>query len=59
MINDKFLAHDIYENLRELDRLIDEVGPTPLRRKLSQLRADMLYAIHSFDEDSYHKQEPI
>jgi hypothetical protein len=40
-----------------LERKIDAVGPTPLRRRLDELRMEMRKAILNFDQVKYEGGE--
>ena len=53
MIADKELDQRLRQKLRELEELIDRIGPTPLRHELGLHRADMYCALRDFDQDAY------
>lgn len=57
MIHDKLLEKKLLEYLKKLERLNDEVGPTPLRHKLSEKIVEMRMAIRNFDQEAYDKGE--
>lgn len=56
-MTDKLLQKKLLKKLSELEKLIDAVGPTPLRRKLDQHRVEMVNAIEEFDQCAYDKGE--
>lgn len=49
-LNDKPLQNAIFAKLNSLEMLVDKVGPTPLRHKLSELIVQMRAEIWAFDQ---------
>lgn len=49
-LKDKNLQDAIFSQLNSLERLVDKVGPTPLRHKLSELIVQMRTEIWAFDQ---------
>lgn len=52
-LTDKQLEHELLRSLARLERKIDAIGPTPLRRRLDELRMEMRKAILNFDQVKY------
>lgn len=52
-LNDKDLDKKLHKMIDKLERLVDEIGPTPLRHLLSEHVVAMRMAIRRFDQATY------
>jgi hypothetical protein len=54
-INDKELEHRLFKSLKRLEKKVDNIGPTPVRHKLSELIVEMRKVLSEFDQEEYEK----
>ena len=54
-IHDRDLEQSLLSELGVLERLIDYVGPTPLRHRMNELIVDARVTLLNFDQDDYER----
>lgn len=57
MMSDKLLEEKLLKMLEKLERKVDWIGPTPLRRQLNEHVIKMRIAIRDFDQEAYESDE--
>ena len=53
MLHDKVLEHHLNTKIDNLERLIDRIGPTPLRHEMNEHAVGMRLALRNFDQNAY------